>query len=132
MGHANSDFVAGWEGSSVNNSFFSANDGVTHNYMLFHSHGCICGNFPVGCILEKMVTVPNGFVVTTGNSRYGWYVPWGDGMAAHIHREFVDAYCHDHIATVGMALREAKIASAPWVAIPYIDENGEPTGEEKG
>ena len=132
VGHANSDFVAGWEGSSVNNSFFSANDGVTHNYMLFHSHGCICGNFPIGCILEKMVTVPNGFVVTTGNSRYGWYVPWGDGMAAHIHREFVDAYCHDHIATVGMALREAKIASAPWVEIPYIDENGEPTGEENG
>ena len=132
VGHANSDFVAGWEGSSVNNSFFSANDGVTHNYMLFHSHGCICGNFPAGCILEKMVTVPNGFVVTTGNSRYGWYVPWGDGMAAHIHREFVDAYCHDHIATVGMALREAKIASAPWVEIPYIDENGEPTGEENG
>ena len=132
VGHANSDFVAGWEGSSVNNSFFSANDGVTHNYMLFHSHGCICGNFPAGCILEKMVTVPNGFVVTTGNSRYGWYVPWGDGMAAHIHREFVDAYCHDHIATVGMALREAKIASAPWVEIPYIDEHGEPTGEENG
>ena len=132
VGHANSDYVAGWDGSSVNNSFFSANDGVTHNYMLFHSHGCICGNFPAGCILEKMVTVPNGFVVTTGNSRYGWYVPWGDGMAAHIHREFVDAYCHDHIATVGMALREAKIASAPWVSIPFIDDDGQPTGEENG
>ena len=132
VGHANSDFVAGWDGSSVNNSFFAGNDGVTHNYMLFHSHGCICGNFPANCILEKMVTVSNGFVVTTGNSRYGWYVPWGDGMAAHIHREFVDAYCHDHIASVGMALREAKIASAPWVSIPYIDENGQPTGEENG
>ena len=132
VGHANSDYVAGWDGTSITNSFFAANDGVTHNYMLFHSHGCICGNFPSGCILEKMVTVPNGFVVTTGNSRYGWYVPWGDGMAAHIHREFIDAYCHDHIASVGMALREAKIASAPWVAIPYIDENGEPTGPENG
>ena len=131
VGHANSEYVAGWDGNSINNTFFAANDGVTHNYMLFHSHGCICGNFPSSCILEKMVTVPNGFVVTTGNSRYGWYVPWGDGMAAHIHREFVDAYCHDHIASVGMALREAKIASAPWVSIPYI-ENGEPTGEENG
>ena len=123
VGHANSDFVAGWEGASVNNDFFSGNDGINHNYMIFHSHGCICGNFPSGCILEKMVTVKTGFVVTTGNSRYGWYVPWGDGMAAHIHREFVDAYCNDHIAILGMALREAKIATAPWVTA-YGEENG--------
>ena len=115
VGHANTDYVAGWDGSTITDTYFSGNDGVNHNYMLFHSHGCICGNFPASCILEKMVTVETGFVVTTGNSRYGWYVPWGDGMAAHIHREFVDAYCKDHIATVGMALREAKIATAPWV-----------------
>ncbi len=132
VGHANTDIVAGWDGSTITDNFFGGNDGINHNYMLFHSHGCICGNFPVNCILEKMVTVQTGFVVTTGNSRYGWYVPWGDGMAAHIHREFVDAYCHDHIPSVGMALREAKIATAPWVSIPYIDENGEPTGDENG
>ena len=123
VGHANSDYVAGWDGANVNNDFFANNDGINHNYMIFHSHGCICGNFPSGCILEKMVTVQTGFVVTTGNSRYGWYVPWGDGMAAHIHREFVDAYCNDHIATIGMALREAKIATAPWVTEPW-GENG--------
>ena len=123
VGHANSGYVAGWEGSSMNNDFFSGNDGINHNYMLFHSHGCICGNFPSGCVLEKMVTIRTGFVVTTGNSRYGWYVPWGDGMAAHIHREFVDAYCNDHIASVGMALREAKIATAPWVTM-YDEDNG--------
>ena len=132
IGHANSDYVAGWEGTSVNNSFFSGNDGINHNFMLFHSHGCICGNFPSNCILEKMVTVPNGFVLATGNSRYGWYLPWGDGMAIHIHREFMEAYCQHHIPSVGMALREAKIASAPWVAIPYPDENGEPVGHENG
>ena len=123
VGHANSDYVAGWEGATITNSYFGGNDGINHNYMIFHSHGCICGNFPTGCILEKMVTVQTGFVVTTGNSRYGWYVPWGDGMAAHIHREFVDAYCNDHIATIGMALREAKIATAPWVTM-YGEENG--------
>lgn len=83
--------------------------------MLFHSHGCICGDFSHSCILERMVTIPTGFVVTSGNSRFGWYVPWGDGMAAHIHRELITAYCHDHIASVGMAIREAKIATAPWV-----------------
>jgi len=127
VGHANDDYVAGWYGSNMTNNFFSGNDGINHNYMLFHSHGCICGNFPVSCVLEKMVTIETGFVVTVGNSRYGWYMPWGDGMAAHIHREMIDAYCNDHIATVGMALREAKIASAPWVAIPFQEgdpENG--------
>ncbi len=132
VGHANTTNVAGWESISINDAFFSGNDGVNHNYMLFHSHGCICGNFPSNCILEKMVTVQTGFVVTTGNSRYGWYVPWGDGMAAHIHREFMDAYINDHIASVGMALREAKIATAPWVAIPYINDDGEPEGIENG
>ena len=132
VGHANDDYVAGWTGSTMNPNFFAGNDGIEHNFMLFHSHGCICGNFPVSCVMEKIITIPTGFVVSTGNSRYGWYVPWGDGMAAHIHREFVDAYCHDHIPSVGMALREAKIASAPWVSIPYIDEHGEPTGEENG
>ncbi len=131
-GHANSDYVAGWDNSLITNTYFANNDGVNHNYMLFHSHGCICGNFPADCILERMVTIPNGFVLATGNSRYGWYLPWGDGMAEHIHREFIDAYCHDHIPSVGMALREAKIASAPWVAIPYPDENGEPVGTENG
>ena len=132
IGHANSDYVAGWDGSTITNTFFSNNDGINHNYMLFHSHGCICGNFPANCILEKMVTVENGFVLVSGNSRYGWYLPWGDGMAEHIHREFIQAYCRDHIPSVGMALREAKIASAPWVAIPYPDENGDPVGTENG
>ena len=123
VGHANGDYVAGWTGSLLGDNYFSGNDGITHNFQLFHSHGCICGDFPGGCVLEKIITIPTGFVVTTGNSRYGWYVPWGDGMAAHIHREFVDSYCHDHIPSVGMALREAKIATAPWVTA-YGEENG--------
>ena len=127
VGHANTDVVANWNMSTMGNQFFANNDGIQHNYMLFHSHGCICGDFSHACILEKMVTIETGFVVTTGNSRYGWYMPWGDGMAAHIHREMVDGYCHDHIPSVGMALREGKIASAPWVAIP-IEEGQEENG----
>lgn len=122
VGHANTGTVAGWEIGSLANNSFAGNNGIDHNYMLFHSHGCICGDFSHACILEKMVTLQTGFVATTGNSRYGWYVPWGDGMAAHIHREFVDAYCNDHIDILGMALREAKIATAPWVTMPWGDE----------
>lgn len=127
VGHANTDIVANWNMGTMGDNFFAGNDGINHNYMLFHSHGCICGDFSHACILEKMVTIQTGFVVTTGNSRYGWYMPWGDGMAAHIHREMIDAYCHDRIPSVGMALREGKIASAPWVAIPFQEgdpENG--------
>ena len=122
VGHANTGIVANWDISAMGPTFFANNNGTDHNYMLFHSHGCICGDFSHGCILEKMVTIPTGFVVTTGNSRYGWYVPWGDGMAAHIHREMVDAYCHDRIPSVGMAVREAKIATAPWVNTGWGDE----------
>ena len=117
VGHANADYVAGWTGSTMGPNFFAGNDGINHNFMIFHSHGCICGDFPNSCVLEKMVTIPTGFVVTVGNSRYGWYQPWGDGMAAHIHRELVDAYCNDEIGIIGMALREAKIATAPWVTM---------------
>ena len=127
VGHANTDVVASWNMGAMGDNFFAGNDGINHNYMLFHSHGCICGDFSHACILEKMVTINTGFVVTTGNSRYGWYMPWGDGMAAHIHREMVDAYCHDLIPSIGMALREGKIASAPWVAIP-IEEGQEENG----
>ena len=122
VGHANTGIVANWDISTMGNNFFANNNGIDHNYMLFHSHGCICGDFSHACILEKMVTITSGFVVTTGNSRYGWYVPWGDGMAAHLHRELVDAYCHDHIPSVGMAIREAKIATAPWVNTGWGDE----------
>lgn len=122
VGHANTGTVAGWDIQFMGDDFFAGNNGIDHNYMLFHSHGCICGDFSHSCILERMVTIPTGFVLTTGNSRYGWYMPWGDGMAAHIHRELITAYCHHHIPSVGMALREAKIATAPWVTIN--GENG--------
>ena len=123
VGHANTGIVANWDINDITDNFFAKNNGINHNFILFHSHGCICGDFSHGCILEKIITIPTGFVLTTGNSRYGWYVPWGDGMAAHIHREFIDAYCHDHIASVGMALREAKIATAPWVTM-YVEDGG--------
>ena len=127
VGHANTDVVANWTMGAMGDQYFAGNDGINHNYMLFHSHGCVCGDFSHACILEKMITIETGFVVATGNSRYGWYMPWGDGMAAHIHREFMDAYCHDLIPSVGMALREGKIATAPWVSIPF-DENHEENG----
>ena len=115
VGHANTDYVAGWYVSSTDDNSFAQLDGVHHNYNFFHSHGCICGDFTHNCILERMVNISTGFVATTGNSRYGWYQPWGDGMAAHLHREFVDAYYNDRLPYIGTAFVEMKIMTAPYV-----------------
>lgn len=117
VGHANTDYVAGWYVNSTNDNSFAQLDGVTHNYNFFHSHGCICGDFTHTCILERMVNISTGFVAATGNSRYGWYQPWGDGMAAHLNREFVDAYYNERLPYIGTAFVEMKIMTAPYV--PY-------------
>lgn len=115
VGHANTDYVAGWYVNTTDDNSFAQLDGVHHNYNFFHSHGCICGDFTHTCMLERLVNVSTGFVATTGNSRYGWYQPWGDGMAAHLHREFVDAYYNDRLPYIGTAFVEMKIMTAPYV-----------------
>lgn len=122
VGHANTDYVAGWYVISTNDASFARLDGVHHNYNFFHSHGCVCGDFTHTCILERMVNISTGFVATTGNSRYGWYQPWGDGMAAHLHREFVDAYYNDRLPYIGTAFVEMKIMTAPYVNTPWGED----------
>ena len=114
VGHANTDYVAGWYVNSTSDNSFEQLDGVRHNYNFFHSHGCICGDFTHTCMLERLVNISTGFVATTGNSRYGWYQPWGDGMAAHLHREFVDAYYNDRLPYIGTAFVEMKVMTAPY------------------
>lgn len=121
VGHANTDYVAGWTVDGTNDNSFAKLDGVQHNYNFFHSHGCVCGDFTHNCILERMVNISTGFVAVTGNSRYGWYVPWGDGMAAHLHREFVDAYYNDRLPYIGTAFVEMKIMTAPYVNTEWGD-----------
>ena len=122
VGHANTGVVAGWEVQYTDDASFEKLDGVRHNYNFFHSHGCICGDFTSTCILERLVNISTGFVAVTGNSRYGWYVPWGDGMAAHLHREFVDAYYNDRLPYIGTAFVEMKIMTAPYVTTPWGDD----------
>jgi Propeptide_C25. len=117
VGHANTDYVAGWYASSINDNSFPQMNGIDHNYSFFHSHGCICGDFTHGCILEKLTTISTGFVSTTGNSRYGWYIPWGDGPSRHLNRELVDAYYHERIPYIGLALTECKIQCAPKITM---------------
>jgi hypothetical protein len=115
VGHANTDYVAGWYVSSTNDESFKELDGVTHNYNFFHSHGCICGDFTSTCMLERLVNISTGFVAATGNSRYGWYIPWGDGPARHLHREFIDSYYNDRLPYIGTAFQEMKIMTAPLI-----------------
>ena len=122
VGHANTDYVAGWYVNTTNDGSFAQLDGVHHNYNFFHSHGCICGDFTHTCMLERLVNISTGFVATTGNSRYGWYQPWGDGMAAHLHREFIDAYYNDRLPYIGTAFVEMKIMTAPYVNTPWGED----------
>lgn len=122
VGHANTGTVAGWEVNFLNDGSFGQLDGVTHNYGFFHSHGCICGDFTHGCILERLTTLSTGFVAATGNSRYGWYAPWGDGPAGHLHREFVDAYYNERLPYIGTAFMEMKIKTAPYVTTGWGDD----------
>ena len=124
-GHANTNYVAGWTNGDITNNNFSAVNGVDHNYTFFHTSGCICGDFSSDCILERMTKIANFAVATFGNSRYGWFNEGQtEGPAIHLHRETEDAYYHDRIPYGGMAMREGKIETAPWVNAPGQWEEG--------
>ena len=124
-GHANTSYVAGWTNSGITDEKFYGANGVNHNYTFFHTSGCICGDFSNDCILELMTKITNFAVATFGNSRYGWFNEGQtEGPAIHLHRETEDAYYHDRIPYGGLALRECKIATAPWVNAPGQFEEG--------
>jgi hypothetical protein len=124
-GHANTGYVAGWNTSAITDNNFSGLNGIDHNYTFFHTSGCICGDFSSDCILERMTKIANFAVATFGNSRYGWFNEGQtEGPAIHLARETEDAYYHDRIPYGGMALREGKIETAPWVNAPGQWEEG--------
>ena len=124
-GHANTNYVAGWTNSDITDNKFSGVNGVVHNYTFFHTSGCICGDFSSDCILERMTKISNFAVATFGNSRYGWFNEGQtEGPAIHLARETEDAYYNDRIPYGGMALREGKIMTAPWVNAPGQWEEG--------
>ena len=124
-GHANTSYVAGWVNGDITNNNFSSVNGVDHNYTFFHTSGCICGDFSSDCILERMTKIANFAVATFGNSRYGWFNEGQtEGPAIHLARETEDAYYNDRIPYGGMALRESKIQTAPWVNAPGQWEEG--------
>ena len=124
-GHANTGYVAGWTNWDITDSNFSSVNGVDHNYTFFHTSGCICGDFTSDCILERMTKIANFAVATFGNSRYGWFNEGQtEGPSIHLNRETEDAYYNDRIPYGGMALREGKTMTAPWVNAPGQFEEG--------
>ena len=117
FGHANTSYVAGWYNWDITPSLFAGANGTDHNYFIFKSQGCICGDFADDCILERMVVNATGAVAAIGNSRYGWYNQAGDGPSAHYHRELIDAYYHERMAGLGEALKESKIQTSPFITM---------------
>ena len=117
FGHANTSYVAGWSNWDITPSLFAGANGTDHNYFIFKSQGCICGDFADDCILERMVVNETGAVAAIGNSRYGWYNQMGDGPSNHYHRELIDAYNHERLAGLGAALKESKIQTSPFITI---------------
>ena len=126
VGHANTTYTMKFYNSDITNSNFSQVNGVTHNYPLIYSHGCICGDFTSSdCIAERMINIDNFAAAVLMNSRYGWFNEGQtEGPAAHLHRELVDAFYTDKEAHIGMAYTISRIATAPWVNAPGQHEEG--------
>ncbi len=129
-GHSNSDYMMRLSTWDITNANFTQVDGVTHNYQLMYTHGCICGAFDYDdCIAERCVTIANFLVGGVFNSRYGWFDQGlTEGPSAHLHREFVSALYNDtaslNVFTLGEAHMMSKIKTAPWVDLPGEFEPG--------
>lgn len=125
-GHANSNYTMRMYNSDITNANFAQVNGVTHNYTLAYSHGCICGAFDDNdCIAERMINIDNFAVAVVMNSRYGWFNEGQtEGPSAHLHREFVDALYTVKEEHIGMAHTISRIKTAPWVNAPGQWEEG--------
>lgn len=126
VGHANDSYVMKLYSWDIVNSNFSGVNGITHNFPIIYTHGCICGAFDMNdCIAEKMVGIDNFAAAFVGNSRYGWFNEGqSEGPSQHLHREFVNALFTDSLHMIGMAHSASKAATAPWVNAPGQWEEG--------
>ncbi len=116
-GHSNYTYTMRMDNYDVTNANFSQVNGITHNFTLIYTSGCMCGGFDYNdCIAEEFVSIDNFAVSFIGNSRYGWFNEGQtEGPSIHIHREFTDALYGDRTASIAMAHKESKIDTAPWV-----------------
>jgi len=114
----------------ISNQNFTNVNGVTHNYQLMYTHGCICGAFDESdCIAERATAITNWLAGGVFNSRYGWFNQGQtEGPSAHLHREFISALYHPNpdsaIYELGAAHTMSKIKTAPSVGLPGEFEPG--------
>ena len=125
-GHSNSSFNMKLYNNDITNSNFSSVDGVTHNYPVIYTHGCLAGMFgETDCIAEEMLKLEKFAVAGAFNSHYGWFNEGQtEGPSTHLQREFVDALYTDKLNRIGSAHLESKIQTAPWVTAPDQHEEG--------
>ena len=130
LGHANETYMMELDISQISNQNFSQVDGVTHNYTLLYTQGCLDGSFDYNdCIAEKAVTITNFLVAGIFNSRFGWFDQGTtDGPSQHLQREFVSALYNDtienQIKEIGSAHLMSKIMTAPYIGLPGEFEPG--------
>jgi hypothetical protein len=130
LGHANETYMMKLDISEITNQRFSQVNGVTHNYTLLYTQGCMDGSFDyTDCIAEKAVTITNFLVAGVFNSRYGWFNQGTtDGPSQHLQREFVSALYNDtienQIKEIGSAHMMSKIMTAPYVGLTGEFEPG--------
>ncbi|MCK9219280.1 MAG: C25 family cysteine peptidase [Bacteroidales bacterium] len=129
-GHSNWDYMMRLSNVNITNETFSQVDGITHNYQLMYTHGCICGAFDNSdCIAELSTTISNWLVAGVFNSRYGWFDQGTtEGPSGHLHREFISALYNPNadsaITELGAAHTMSKIKTAPWIGLPGEFEPG--------
>ncbi|MEA2078003.1 MAG: C25 family cysteine peptidase [Candidatus Marinimicrobia bacterium] len=116
-GHANYTRLMKFSTDQINDSDFTAVNGIDHVNPIIFSHGCNCGGFDYpGNIGSRLVNSPVLAVGVVFNSRYGWFNEGQtEGPAIHLHREFENAIYGLNFNEFGLALTVAKIATAPWV-----------------
>ena len=130
LGHANETYMLKLDISQITNQNFSQVNGVTHNYTLLYTQGCLDGSFDyTDCIAEKAVTITNFLVAGIFNSRFGWFNQGTtDGPSEHLQREFVSALYNDtienQIKEIGSAHLMSKVMTAPYIGLPGEFEPG--------
>ncbi|MDA3867892.1 MAG: C25 family cysteine peptidase [Salinivirgaceae bacterium] len=126
VGHSNSNYAMRFYNGDITTSNFESTDGVTHNFPVIYTHGCICGAFDDSdCIAEHMLQIDRFAVAFVGNSRYGWFNEGQtEGPSQHLHREFVNALYADKIPQLAEAHLISKLQTAGWVEATNQHEYG--------
>ncbi len=125
-GHSNYTYNMRMSNSDITNSNFNSLNGVTHNFTIISSSGCMSGGYDYNdCIGERFTAIDNLAAAYIGNSRYGWFNEGQtEGPSIHLHREFTDALYRYRTSEIGTAHRDSKIDTAPWVNAPGQWEEG--------